>query len=102
MDTAYFFTTFLRRKIDDNRTAALALGRTYSFMIEGAGTWHVDLSTDPATIVEADVPGCTCWLTATKDDFEFAINNPSQIIRLLLKGRIRLSDPMGFQGLMKL
>ena len=91
-ETEDFFNNYLPNKLSENPDIAKDINAIYVFDIDGAGQWTVDLTADGGTIAQGShaEPGCT--VTATQDNFEKMLDNPSSAMMMYMSGKLKVSN----------
>jgi putative sterol carrier protein len=76
----------LARQADDARS----IGATYQMNIEGAGAWHVNLTSTGPTVERGRKPA-DCTVTVSCDDFQKLYDDPACGAGLFFAGRLKIS-----------
>jgi putative sterol carrier protein len=69
----------------------------YCFKItgDGGGTWTLNLTSDPPTVVQGDSGNAQCTVEVSHDDFKSMFTDPQVGMQLYFQGKLRVSgDPM--------
>ena len=88
-DVAEFFNKDLPEKLASNPSIAKDINAVYQFDLEGAGIWTVDLTRSEIHEGKHENPGCV--VTATKEDFESLLDNPSSAMMLFTLGKLKVT-----------
>lgn len=90
-DTNDFFTNWLPNKLKTHPDLVKSINAVYQFDIDGGGQWSVDLTGD-GTVTAGPHPEPGCVVTATKDDFEQMLDNPSSAMMLFMSGKLKVTN----------
>lgn len=91
VDVKKLFNEDLKGALERNPAEARKIGGVYQMNITGAGTWTIDLSKDPPTVVEgpATNPGAT--IEISESDFQTLYANPqAEGMKLFFAGKLKV------------
>ena len=93
-DVTTFFSDDLPRKIAENPELAAQINAVFEFHIDWTGhieTWTVDF-TNGGTITKGShgTPGCVVHIGS--EDFYALLKNPSVAMRLVIDGKLKISN----------
>ena len=91
-DTVEFFETFLPEKITANPGLQASVNNSIQFDITGAGTWTLDLSSAPGSVVSGTIAAPGCVITVAKADWEKILDNPSAAMQLFMMGKVKATN----------
>lgn len=91
-DTTEFFEKFLPEKIASNASLQASVKNSIQFDIAGAGTWTLDLSSAPGSVVAGAVASPGCVITVSKADWEKLLDNPGVAMQLFMMGKLKASN----------
>jgi len=92
-DVQNFFSEYLPNKLKENPGLASEIGAVYTFEIEGAGQWTVDLTDGAGSVAEGGHADPGCVVSAHADDFAALIDNPAQGMMLFISGKLKVTNP---------
>lgn len=92
MDPRAYFETTLPNDLKADPDKAKAIGATYKFAIDGAGTWVVDLAN--LTVTEAD-SDANCTVEVSSDDFSAILDKSLNPQMAFMSGKLKIKGDMG-------
>jgi len=91
VDVRNLFNTDLRLALARNSAAAIQIGGVYQLRVDGVGTWGVDLSHYPPSVVEGLVPNPGVDIGISAPDFQLLLANPrAEAMKMFFSGRLRV------------
>jgi putative sterol carrier protein len=91
MEAREFFES-LETRVDPAK--AKGLTASYTFVIDGAGTWHVDVDDGKVSVTE-DGGDADCTITASEETFTKIANGQQNPTAAYMSGKLKVSGDMG-------
>lgn len=97
-DATELFNKRLPAILERNKDAAKAINAMYQMNITGAGSWHIDLTSNGPSITAGEKPA-DCTVTIAADDFKTLMQNPASGTELYFTGKLKISgnQMLGFK-----
>ncbi len=89
-DTVEFFSKYLPEKITPELQASVK--NSIQFDITGAGTWTLDLSSAPGSVVEGVIAAPGCVITVSQADWERLLDDPKVAMQLFMMGKLKATN----------
>jgi putative sterol carrier protein len=86
------FFAALPTRVDAAKTAGM--NNSYVFMIEGAGTWTVNVTDGGVTVDEGDTGG-DCTITTSAETFERIVAGEQNPTSAYMTGKLKVKGDMG-------
>ena len=90
-DPREFFET-LESRIDPEK--AKGMTASYKFVIDGAGTWHVDVDDGNVKVTEGD-SDADCTITTSEDTFRKIASREQNPTAAYMSGKLKVKGDMG-------
>jgi hypothetical protein len=95
-DVKTFFTTYLPEKLAANPSIGSSINAVYQFNLGTAGSYTVDLTKEGGEITEGIHAAPGCVVTASGEDFQKVLDNPSAALTMFAMGKLKVSNvPLG-------
>jgi putative sterol carrier protein len=91
MEAREFFES-LETRVDPAK--AKGLTASYNFVIDGAGTWHVDVDDGNVKVTEDD-GDADCTITASEETFTKIANGEQNPTAAYMSGKLKVKGDMG-------
>jgi len=91
-DSAREFFEGLESRVDPSKAAGMTA--SYRFVIDGAGTWHVDVDDGKVSVTEDD-GDADCTITASDETFMKIANGEQNPTAAYMSGKLKVSGDMG-------
>ena len=91
MEARQFFET-LETRVDPAK--AKGMTASYKFVIDGAGTWHVDVD-DGKVSVSEDEGDADCTITTSEETFRKIASREQNPTAAYMSGKLKVSGDMG-------
>lgn len=91
MEAREFFET-LETRVDPAK--AKGMTASYKFVIDGAGTWHVDVD-DGKVSVSEDEGDADCTITTSEETFRKIASREQNPTAAYMSGKLKVSGDMG-------
>ncbi len=90
VDVKKLFNEDLKGAVGRNPADAKKIGGVYQLNVTGAGTWTIDLASDPPGVTEgaAANPGCT--IEIAEPDFQTLYSEPKEGMKLFFAGKLKV------------
>lgn len=92
MDPREFFEKTLPAQLNDDPDKAKAIGATYKFAVDGAGTWVANLA--ELTVVEED-GDAQCTVEVSSEDFAAILDKTLNAQMAFMSGKLKIKGDMG-------
>ncbi len=92
MEAREFFEVELPKQMNDDPEKAKAVGATYKFVIDGAGTWIADLN--ELTVKEED-GDAQCTVEVSAADFGAILDKTLNAQMAFMSGQLKIQGDMG-------
>ena len=92
MDPREYFENHLPADLKADPEKAKAIGATYKFVIDGAGTWVVDLANVAVTESDGDA---ACTVEVASDDFSAILDKTLNAQMAFMSGKLKIKGDMG-------
>jgi putative sterol carrier protein len=103
VDVKNLFNEQLKTAIERNPEAAKKIGGIYQLAITGAGTWTIDLASDPPSCKEGPSANPNCSIEVAEPDFQSLYSDANQGMKLYMSGKLKVrGNPMLAMNLKKL
>lgn len=90
--TAEFFGSYLPHKLEKNPDLAKSVGTIFQFDIDGAGTWTLDLISDPGGVSEGAHESPNCVISSNQATWEAILENPNKAVSMVMMGKLKVSN----------
>jgi hypothetical protein len=93
-DTHAFFEQYMPEKIQSKPDLWSTVKASYQFDItgDGGGTWTVDLSSAPGSVIAGTIASPGCIITVARTDWEKLLDTPSLGMQLFMSGKLKASN----------
>jgi len=91
MDAREFFES-LETRVDPAK--AKGMNASYKFVIDGAGTWHVDVDDGSVKVTEDD-GDADCTITTSEETFTKIASGEQNPTAAYMSGKLKVSGDMG-------
>jgi putative sterol carrier protein len=91
MEAREFFES-LESRVDS--TKAKGMTASYKFVIDGAGTWHVDVDDGNVTVTEDDSEA-DCTITTSEETFRKIASGEQNPTAAYMSGKLKVKGDMG-------
>jgi putative sterol carrier protein len=91
-DSPREFFESLETRVDPSKAAGMTA--SYLFVIDGAGTWHVDVDDGKVTVSE-DGGEADCTITTSAETFGKIANGEQNPTAAYMSGKLKVSGDMG-------
>ena len=91
MEAREFFES-LESRVDPDK--AKGMTASYKFVIDGAGTWHVDVDDGKVSVTE-DGGDADCTITTTEETFRKIASREQNPTAAYMSGKLKVSGDMG-------
>lgn len=94
-DTLHFFKEYLPNKLTSKPDLANSVKASFQFNIDGAGSWFLDMTNAPGSVVEGQGANPGVTIDMKKDDWEKLLDNPGSSMQMFMMGKIKIKGSTG-------
>jgi putative sterol carrier protein len=87
-----FFET-LPSRADESKIAGMS--NTYRFVVEGAGTWTVDVDGGKVTVTQDGDAEPDCTITTSEETFQKLVSGEQNPTTAYMTGKVKIQGDMG-------
>jgi putative sterol carrier protein len=90
VDIPKLFNEQLPEALTRNADEAKSINAKYQMHITGAGSWHLDLTSNGPSVTQGEKPA-DCTITILADDFQKLQENPAAGMQLFFSGKLKIT-----------